>query len=202
MAKKTLTPKKESPKKEKAAAKQKESKSTAVAFDAKDLARNAVTHFGLDDQHGGFAVQTGRLLRRIKHSRNRDHVPGLETITFNFRTGNGNAQSCNAGTRFIHHIKTIGDFFLQLFVDDHARFVDRLFGQAFFTLSFKGGLEEDDRVDHHPMPIAPFEIRADVTIQINAGCWATNVDQSIVFGRCEKARLLRFGQTAAATRAQ
>jgi len=41
MAKKTLTPKKESPKKEKAAAKQKESKSTAVAFDAKDLARNA-----------------------------------------------------------------------------------------------------------------------------------------------------------------
>ena len=41
MAKKTLTPKKESPKKEKAAAKQKESTSTSVAFDAQDLARNA-----------------------------------------------------------------------------------------------------------------------------------------------------------------
>ena len=49
MAKKSLTPKKESPKKEKA------STSTAVAFDAKDLARNAALEVAEQrDQVGGF----------------------------------------------------------------------------------------------------------------------------------------------------
>ena len=49
MAKKSLTPKKESPKKEKT------STSTAVAFDAKDLARNAALEVAEQrDQVGGF----------------------------------------------------------------------------------------------------------------------------------------------------
>jgi hypothetical protein len=60
MAKKSLlskkdSPKKESPKKEKASAKESTSTSTAVAFDAKDLARNAALEQAEKrDQVGGF----------------------------------------------------------------------------------------------------------------------------------------------------